>query len=639
MATTLSYSNPDFIPTTVIKSADVNQKFNDIKSRLNWAGGTDATTGLGDDNIQSNTASGGGLTRSSKLKAGTANYVLINDSNGKVSEEAQLSSTRGGLGFAPTISSGNAGKVVGVNDAGSALELRTSEASTLIEQLANNVATLTSGQVLAVNDPVCLDLIDGQYRVMKTDSTNANRISSFLGFALNTTTATPQITTLTKAASWTSDTEIITVNGRSYSYTYATSNDASMSALAALIATDQDVQSCTVTDNGSNDNVITITSKGSLTLTITDSQTGSAPDFTIANTQTASGSSVRVQMFGPLSGFSSLTVGSLYYIASGTATIGITPLSSQVYVGQAISSTVLFVNPNRMNFSFTSSGLFVRAHGQSTPNDLTTVSSASYHYNFAAWSTGTASGVSKAQMPHGEASYIGKLISSGGSDSGGTVATTRTYNKVSWNTESAMPAAKAQAGTGELNGVHYNLKGSTNTGYSGSTNTNYSFNGSWTTNTAMTDNGAVNACYVISTKIYVAGGYNGAGVAQSFVHSWNGSSNTTETAQPYSGTNTASARATGTKGIQSKYDNSVTYTNTGSAFTSVTTMPTAVMYQDYPNVGPAGGYDSSSTLTWFNGGSTGATTAISSTYSWNGSAWTTSVSSSASLAGGGGAVL
>lgn len=65
---------------------------------MNWAGGSDATSGLGDDNLQSNTAAGGGLTRSSKLKAGTANYVVINDGTGKMSEEAQLAATRGGTG-------------------------------------------------------------------------------------------------------------------------------------------------------------------------------------------------------------------------------------------------------------------------------------------------------------------------------------------------------------------------------------------------------------------------------------------------------------------------------------------------------------------------------------------------------------
>ena len=115
MATTLSYSVSDFVPFTKIVSADVNTRFTDIKNRLNWAGGTSATTGLGDDNIQSTTASGGGLTRATKLKAGTANYVLINDSNGAMSEEAQLNLTRGGTGASLSLAGASADDVVKVN--------------------------------------------------------------------------------------------------------------------------------------------------------------------------------------------------------------------------------------------------------------------------------------------------------------------------------------------------------------------------------------------------------------------------------------------------------------------------------------------------------------------------------------------
>lgn len=102
MATTLSYTVSDFTPFTKIISADVNSRFSDIKSRINWAGGTSATTGLGDDNIQSIAASGGGLTRATKLKAGTASHVLINDGAGAMSSEAILANSRGGLGVALT---------------------------------------------------------------------------------------------------------------------------------------------------------------------------------------------------------------------------------------------------------------------------------------------------------------------------------------------------------------------------------------------------------------------------------------------------------------------------------------------------------------------------------------------------------
>ena len=79
MATTLVYTITPYVPFTKIRSADINQDKTDIKNRINWAGGTSATTGLGDDNVQSNAASGGGLTRATKLKLGTA-YAFISNS-------------------------------------------------------------------------------------------------------------------------------------------------------------------------------------------------------------------------------------------------------------------------------------------------------------------------------------------------------------------------------------------------------------------------------------------------------------------------------------------------------------------------------------------------------------------------------
>ena len=119
----LTYTVPDFVPFTKIISADVNSRFTQIKAMFNWAGTTSATTGLNDANIQSITASGGGLTRSTKLKAGTANYVIINDANGAMSEEAQLASSRGGTGINISPASYNAGDVIQINSTKTALEV------------------------------------------------------------------------------------------------------------------------------------------------------------------------------------------------------------------------------------------------------------------------------------------------------------------------------------------------------------------------------------------------------------------------------------------------------------------------------------------------------------------------------------
>lgn len=107
----LTYSYPDFTPNTVIASAQVNAKYNDIKTLLN-------TTKLDDTNIQN-----AGLTRATKLKPGTAAYVVINDVSGNMSEEVALNPIRGGTGLSLTLSSGDVGKVIQVDPTGTVFVL------------------------------------------------------------------------------------------------------------------------------------------------------------------------------------------------------------------------------------------------------------------------------------------------------------------------------------------------------------------------------------------------------------------------------------------------------------------------------------------------------------------------------------
>ena len=103
----LSYSYPDFTPNTLIQSSQVNAKFNDIKTLLN-------TTKLDDTNLQN-----AGITRATKLKTGTANYVLINNGSGAMSEEATLATSRGGTGVALSPTGADVGKTLQVDSGGS----------------------------------------------------------------------------------------------------------------------------------------------------------------------------------------------------------------------------------------------------------------------------------------------------------------------------------------------------------------------------------------------------------------------------------------------------------------------------------------------------------------------------------------
>lgn len=114
MATTLVYTVAPYQPFTKILSANANQDKTDIKNRINWDG-TTATTGLGDDNVQSNSVSGGGLTRATKLKLGTANYAVYNNGTGAMTEASALPILSGGTGLSITAASQQPGDVFQIN--------------------------------------------------------------------------------------------------------------------------------------------------------------------------------------------------------------------------------------------------------------------------------------------------------------------------------------------------------------------------------------------------------------------------------------------------------------------------------------------------------------------------------------------
>lgn len=104
-----------FQPFTKIFSADINLMFSTIQTLLN-------TTKLDSTNIQVH-----GLTRytsSSNLAAGTANFAVYNDSNGDLTEAAQLPTALGGLGANLTPSSSiQAGQAIVVNSSGTGFQL------------------------------------------------------------------------------------------------------------------------------------------------------------------------------------------------------------------------------------------------------------------------------------------------------------------------------------------------------------------------------------------------------------------------------------------------------------------------------------------------------------------------------------
>lgn len=642
MATTLTYTVSDFVPFTKILSADVNSRFNDIKNRLN-ADGTTAT-GLGDDNIQSNTVSGGGLTRSTKLKAGTANYVIINGSDGKMSEEATLASTRGGLGFAPTISSSTAGKVVGVNDGGTALELRSPSAESLIEGLHNTIAGITAGEVITANDAVALILNEGTYKVVQARSDVSSRNSGFLGFALNSATVTPQIVTLTKAASWTTGTESVTVNNRTYSQAFTSSNDDSMTALAALIAADPDVASAAVT-GGSPFNVITITGEGALTITVTAVESGGAPTLTPATTQSPVGSNVRIQAFGPMTGFSGLTQAASYYTSSSPGDITTVPANSTTsFVGQALSSTVLMVSPNRFNFSLPGNfGIMVRSHGSSTGGTGTAnATQNSEHFNFNSWSTGTSDTTVKYSICGSEAQYNSMLHVVDGIDSDGSTVTaySRTYNKATWSSFSTRSIAKQAYGIGVLNNTLYLSKGSTGNSHTTPTNLIDAWNGStWTNGTGtLVSSRTGSSTFIYGGLLRIVGGVDSASNEQNDHETWNGVTVGSDTVLPQNKQVAGSFTAPNSYGFTPWYTGSANKWN-GSWSATISFGTQVLDGNGGRNTGPTCAFDQNNNLGYTNGGGSGGDNSISSTFSFNGTTLSASTASSTARAGASGGTV
>lgn len=638
----LTYTVSDFIPFTKIIAADVNSRFNDIKTLLN-------TTGLDDTNIQNQ-----GINRSTKLSLGTADHVVINDGTGALSSEAQLSRSRGGLQFVPSLT-GNAGKAIIVNDTETALSLGSAAQDALTQSLAAYDVAIVAGEAITTNDAVCVELHNGTgsnvYRVFKTDSDLANRRISFLGFATASASVTPEIKTWTNSAALVASNTITwTINGRSYSQAFSSDNDTTLAAISTQIGTDPDVQSSVVTDAGSNDRVITITSKGGLSLNIpTPSVTGGASQatVTIAQTQAPVGASVKIRCFGPMAGFSGLTTGLRYYLSETAGAITATPTDADpVFVGQALNSTTLFVNKNFLNFQLGTPEIFVRSHGGSTGATTSNAQLDVEHFNFTSWSTGTSDSFKLLRLHGGESAYGGFLrVIDGESDSSSIALRHRMYNKATWSTGTNRSIARTGCGVGTLSNVFYVGKGSTSNDGTSSTAAIDSFNGtSWTAGVAtLAATSAIVGCFLQGGKLRWINGETGAGTGfQNYHHTYNGSSTGTDTAIGTVSCGGAGSQSPSSKGVVLAGVNGSNMTGgrqwDGSSWSS-DLPPTSQMCHADSSQNPSTGWSATTNLSWINGGSSASTTSVNTTNKFAGSAWASGTSSTNSRAGGQGAVF
>jgi hypothetical protein len=104
----LVYPTGNFQPFTKILSSEVNGKFNSITTLLN-------TTKLDSTNVQQ-----GGLTYD-RLAVQTSVQVVVTDTLGVATVAQFLPVVNGGLGFSYAATTADIGKVLVVNEAGTAL--------------------------------------------------------------------------------------------------------------------------------------------------------------------------------------------------------------------------------------------------------------------------------------------------------------------------------------------------------------------------------------------------------------------------------------------------------------------------------------------------------------------------------------
>jgi len=646
----LTYSVSDFQAFTKILSADVNTRFSDISTLLN-------TTKLDDDNIQDD-----GITRSSKLIAGTADYVLINDGSGDMSEEAQLATVRGGTGQDFSTLTGKAGQAVTVNSGETAFELGTPAVDRLAGFSNSDITGLTAGETISDRDAVCFALNEGEYRVFKCDGNVNNRRNRFVGFAKAAATVTAGVYTWTNNAALTaSDDATYNINGRSYSTVWNTSNNQTMTDLATAILGDADVAGAVASDVGSVGffNTITVTGQGGLTVNITLDSTGtpgsnpptwaggSAPTVAMAETTAAAGGGVNIQTFYQLDGFTSLTPGKIYYLSDTAGEITTTAGSlGPIRVGVALTSTDLLVTGGFDNNWAIQDGsaIFIKTGG-TTSTAAATAQTNTEHWSSTAWAAGAAISVASGHYGNGEGTIGGKAMLIGGvNTSDAALDTTQTYDKSSWSAENVLPAVRNSGGVASRTSANkLELMGGSASFIGGTGQDDiYSFDGTtWsTTGSLLTNNCRNPGVFAINAenKSHVAG-YTDNSTAYSNHDVWDGSSKSTATALPASGCGWTGSESVGGKGIvHSSLGTSNAYEWSGSwssAITATYALHTGAYSASALGAGQASGNFSGSGTSFTNGQNNGGTAAGVS-MSYNGSSYSSETASSTARTGVGG---
>lgn len=520
-----------------------------------------------------------------------------------------------------------------------------SSGENIVQNLDTSASTsIVSGEDIADRNAVCIEMHNGSgsdvLRIFKCDS-DLNARRSFVGFASAAATGTTGSYTYTINAAYVASNSIpIIINGRTYTATYASSSDATLQALATLIGGDQDVTSAVVTvvggnQTGTDDRVITITPKGHLALNITGTTiTGGAsqPGVTIANPTPPAGANVDITQFGPMSGFSGLVAGEPYYLSATAGAITVTPTDgNNVYVGRALTTTVLFVDPMGVSKIWGSSKVAVVSHGLT--GDASSSTQDVEMFNFSSWTSGTSAALGVRGRAHSAtANYATEhVVVDGNNSSNASAALHATYNKAAWTSRTAPATARSNRGIANFAGLLQITHGAADGNVSNNSDVGQAWNGaSWASKTSYANTLSHTGTFITNSLLDSIGGFDGGSGATNH-HATKNTSDTLSSATvlPINTCGNSGANQTSTLGVLRTSagggsDNAQAYTWNGSAWSSALTMNRTCYAQRVA----ACAFAENKNLYFENGGRVnGSSTTLSTSEVYNGTAFSASTSS------------
>lgn len=530
--------------------------------------------------------------------------------------------------------------------------------NTLVQEYDEQASGITAAETLTANNLVCMEIHNGTgsnvHRYFKADNDDPTR-RSVKGFSKSAATVTPEISTYTISAAFVAGNVIATTfNGRAYSHTYASSSDATLQAIATSLAADVDVTSATVSVQGGNqtgtdDRTITITAKGgrSFTCSATVTSGASQPTVTVTQTQAGSGDTVDLHEYGPLGGFSAmsidggtgLVVGNRYHASNTAGAITSNPPAGAIFVGVAISTDYLDV---RLTNSLPgSASSFIRHHGNTGVGDDTAASvGTTCHFDFATWITATTADTSLYQGGGiGESRLLGKTWWIDGLNSAAAqTAVVRQYDKSTWTAGAATRANnRAEFGIATLESLNVivAMKGRDSGGTA--TNTISHWDGTSWSNPANTGSSCRStAMFFQGSSVHAIGGNEG-GVATNKRDRWDGSTNTQTTDYPISDLTTIGSRSFGSSGWAGGGSSSSTasYKFDGTNWSTSITLANGVRFNAVNSSTWDGcnacGYNSDTGTAYVSGGVDGSNNARAQTQSFNGTTVAASVSAPSAI--------